>query len=255
MRFLSVLITLLAGTEIVRAHRSPANCGGGGLAMSVYAFRLNGSVANTITNGERIVYTIQIQNDSQKPTPGGNVPSCDITCATVRLYCPDTNGNPGPLLLVATNVNLPFGTPPFIGGSITCTVATASGIRVAQAIANVSGVLHHATVPGCTPDAYCVTNQCDPDVDSVTQSVSVYVQPTAASTFHEPKTQGDSHLTPGLAGLQGGPWLGQPPPLCTAHGRGLHVICYLCLIDNCLRREETVVTKATKKQSGLQSTK
>src|SRR5436190_581562 len=102
---LTVSIVLM-GTVPVSAHRSPSNCRHGGLQMSLFAFRLDGSAANTITNGEKIVYLIQVQNDSQLPGPNGNEPVCDISCATILLQCPDVNGRPGPVSLVVSNVNL-----------------------------------------------------------------------------------------------------------------------------------------------------
>ena len=44
---------LLFGIEQASAHRSPSNCGGAGVGVQVFKFRENGSVANTITNGEK----------------------------------------------------------------------------------------------------------------------------------------------------------------------------------------------------------
>src|SRR5881275_2596395 len=107
---------LLLGIEQASAHRSPGNCGGAGVGVQVFKFRLDGTVANTITNGEPVRYVIQVQNDATLPgTPP--TPVCDVTCASVIFHCPDASGNPGPGIVVATNVNLPFGTPPFTVGS------------------------------------------------------------------------------------------------------------------------------------------
>ena len=170
----TILVVLLATSE-AKAHRSPSNCNGINLEMSLYAFRLDGSMANTVTNGEKVIYVVQAQNDSQLPTQSGNSPSCDVTCAKFILQIPDANGNPGPAIVLATNVNLPFGTPPFALGAITSTVTVASGGSVAQAIAQVSGVGHDLTIPGCTSDGVCETNECDPHLAFVQHSVSLYI--------------------------------------------------------------------------------
>src|SRR5436190_3009433 len=122
----------LSAINQANAHRSPANCGGAGVGVQVFKFRLNGTIANTVTNGEPVIYTIQVQNDAQLPTPNGAVPVCDITCASVIFHCPDSSGNPGPPITVATGVNLPFGTPPFTAGNVTCIVSVASSTTSAR---------------------------------------------------------------------------------------------------------------------------
>jgi hypothetical protein len=165
----------LLGIVTAHAHRSPANCGGGGVGLRLSKFRLNGSTANVVTNGEQLLYVIEVQNDSQLPTPSGNVPACDVTCASIIFYSPDALGNPGPPIVLATNVNLPFGTPPFTAGSATCTVLVATSSSIARARAELRGVGHDLSIPGCSPDATCETNPCDPDAAAVSNSVSVYV--------------------------------------------------------------------------------
>jgi hypothetical protein len=170
-----VTLFLLSFAGQAMAHRSPSNCSGANPEMYLYPFRLNGSIANTITNGEKVVYLIQAQNDSQQPTPSGPQPSCDVTCANFTLQIAGVDGIPGPIISIATNVNLPFGTPPFTIGSITCTVTVASGGSIARAVAQVTGIAHDVTIPGCTPDGDCVRNECDPDVAFVQRSASVYV--------------------------------------------------------------------------------
>jgi len=172
---LVTLLLLSLATGQALAHRSPSNCSGANPEMYLYAFRLNGSIANTITNGEKVVYLIQAKNDSQQPTPGGSQPSCDITCANFTLQIPEVDGTPGPIISIATNVNLPFGTPPFTVGSITCTVTVASSGSIARAVAQVTGVAHDVTIPGCAADGDCVRNECDPDVAFVQRFASIYV--------------------------------------------------------------------------------
>ena len=168
---------LLFGVGQANAHRSPSNCGGAGVGVQVFKFRQDGvTVANTVTNGERVVYVIQVQNDTQLATPSGIVPVCDVTCASVLFRCPDSSGNPGPQIMVATNVNLPFGTGPFVAGSVTCVVSVASSITSARAHVDVLGVVHDLTIPTCTPDATCVINACDPDTGGGQQEVSVTVR-------------------------------------------------------------------------------
>src|SRR4051812_38096795 len=92
---------LLFGAQQALAHRSPSNCGGAGVGVQVFKFRESGAIANTITNGEKVIYTIQVQNNATLPTPSGDVPVCDVTCASVIFHCPDVNGNPGPTIIVA----------------------------------------------------------------------------------------------------------------------------------------------------------
>jgi len=157
-----VLIVFLLSQLTVCAHRTPTNCAGGGLNISVYAFRLNGQIANSVAKGEEIVFQIDMSNDSQLPTPMGSIPACDVTGATVLFRGPDLNGNPGPVLFV-TNVNLPFGTPPTPIGSVTCKVETACGVLSARTFVEVSAVLHDLDIPGCAPIGTCITNPCDRD--------------------------------------------------------------------------------------------
>src|SRR6185503_9095485 len=59
---------------------------------------------------------------------------------------------------------------------VTCVVSVASGTSSARARAEVQGVVHDLTIAGCTPDATCVTNNCDPDVGGGQQEVSVTVR-------------------------------------------------------------------------------
>jgi hypothetical protein len=177
----TALLILLLATGEAKAHRSPANCNGIHLQMFLYAFHLDGSLANTVTNGEQIVYMVQAQNDFQLPSPTGTETSCDVTCAKFILQLPGTDGSPGPAIVLATNVNIPFGTPPFSLGVITSTVAVASGGSIARSIAQVSGVGHDLTIPGCAPDGTCETNECDPHLAFVQQSASVYVLRPAIS--------------------------------------------------------------------------
>jgi len=140
--------------------------------VQLFKFRLNGQPANTITNGEPVVYVIQVQND----TLFGQIPVCDVTCASVLFQCPDSSGNLGPQIVVATNVNLPFGTVPFVAGSVTCVVSVASSVTSAKAHVDIIGVVHDVTVAGCSPDATCAVNPCDPDVGGGQQEVSVTVR-------------------------------------------------------------------------------
>jgi len=178
-RFLAIFVLLLASTVAASAHREPADCQGGiGLQMLLSAFRLDGSVANTISNGEKVIYIMQVKNNG---TAG--ITACDVTCATVLLQCPDINGNPGAPTIVASNFNLPYGTAPFTAGSVTCTVATASGVVTARAIAQVFGVVHDLSIPNCSADGTCITNFCDPDVSSVERVYSVHVQSPAVFDF------------------------------------------------------------------------
>ncbi len=183
MKLLMITCLGLIATTQALAHRSPSNCGGAGVGIQVFKFRLNGTVANAVTNGEPIVYTIQVQNDAQLPTPSGNLPVCDVTCASVVFHCPDINGNPGPGFMIATNINLPFGTTPFTAGSVTCVVSVATGITSARARATVTGVVHDLTMPGCLPNATCVTNPCDPDTGGGQQEVSVTVRTPCLKVF------------------------------------------------------------------------
>src|SRR5436190_6758565 len=185
MKLLMIACLSFVATSQALAHRSQANCGGVGVGVQVFKFRLNGTVANTITNGEPIVYTIQVQNDATLPTPSGPVPVCDVTCASIIFHCPDVNGNPGPGFMIATNVNLPFGAPPFIAGSVTCVVSVATGIISARARADVAGVVHDLTIPGCLSNATCVANACDPDTGGGQQEVSVTVRRPCLNVFSQ----------------------------------------------------------------------
>ena len=142
IRFCILITLLFSGARQLHAHRSPENCGGAGVGIQVFKFRQSGTVANTITNGERVIYTVQIQNDAQLATPSGPIPVCDVTCASVIFRCPDFNGVPGPSVVLTNNLNLPFGTGPMIVGSVTCTVAVASGVASARARVEVIGIVH-----------------------------------------------------------------------------------------------------------------
>jgi hypothetical protein len=176
LRVCVLALLVMGGSTQLQAHRSPSGCGGAGVGVQVYKFRLSGAIANTVTNGEQVIYTVQIQNDAQLPTPNGSVPVCDVTCASVIFRCPDFNGVPGPAVALATNINLPFGTTPFTVGSVTCAVSVATSVASARARAEVVGIVHDVSIFNCTPDATCVTNACDPDVGGGNQDVSVTVR-------------------------------------------------------------------------------
>ena len=155
------------------------------MGIQVFKFRQSGTVANTITNGERVIYTVQIQNDAQLATPSGPIPVCDVTCASVIFRCPDFNGVPGPSVVLTNNLNLPFGTGPMIVGSVTCTVAVASGVASARARVEVIGIVHDVSIFNCSPDATCVNNACDPDVGGGQQEVSVTVRNPCINVFKQ----------------------------------------------------------------------
>jgi len=137
--------------------------------------RLDGKTANTITNGQQVVYTIELANDAALLTPRETVPVCDVGCANVFFQCPDLDGNPGLISLVASNLSIPSGTSRFIASSVTCIVATASGVYLARATAQVRGVLHDVAIPDCETQADCGITACHPDAAyaSITSSLLI----------------------------------------------------------------------------------
>ena len=153
----SALAVLLAVIPTpVSAHKSPGNCQGNLVQLSVTKDR------DVIDSGDDVIYTISVSN----PTNG-----CDITCATVTFQCPGTNGFPGASQTLLNGVDIPSGSD-FVAGIVTCSVTTVTGQNFAQAQANLGGILHDLNT-GC--ESLCVTNNCDPDSAQATKTVSVAV--------------------------------------------------------------------------------